>query len=197
MAVYRVCWWLKKFFMDLMCDTKLLWQCVYSRCSRDWGIDPNQPDPSNPAVALSDAKKVFSLLHCVCCSVELGLGIVAAAAVHPVEREPPGGHCICCRALHFGRRSHSDDFSGRLAHFVWGEKMAARAVLARCAYGGCNRSFYTVFSEWNNTVITRTWAYSQWMPTLWGIGLSPILRWLLIPAWTFWWLSKQAFEKQV
>ena len=50
---------------------------------------------------------------------------------------------------------------------------------------------YTVYSEWSNTVVTRTWAYSLSMPTLWGIGLSPILQWLLIPAWTFWRLSKQ------
>lgn len=50
---------------------------------------------------------------------------------------------------------------------------------------------YTVFSEWNNTVITRTWAYSQWMPTLWGIGLSPVMQWLLIPEFVFWRLSKQ------
>jgi hypothetical protein len=57
--------------------------------------------------------------------------------------------------------------------------------------------FYTVFSEWNNTVITRTWAYSPLMPTLWGIGLSPILQWLLIPAWVFWSLSRQTVGSRV
>ena len=50
---------------------------------------------------------------------------------------------------------------------------------------------YTVFSEWNNTVVTRSWAYSSWMPTLWGIGLSPVLQWLVIPASVFWRLSQQ------
>lgn len=50
---------------------------------------------------------------------------------------------------------------------------------------------YTVFSEWNNTVVTRSWAYSLWMPTLWGIGLSPVLQWLVIPAIVFWRLSKK------
>lgn len=50
---------------------------------------------------------------------------------------------------------------------------------------------YTVFSEWNNTVVTRSWAYSSWMPTLWGIGLSPVLQWLVIPALVFWRLFKQ------
>ncbi len=56
---------------------------------------------------------------------------------------------------------------------------------------------YTVFSEWNNTVVTRTWAYSSLMPTLWGIGLSPILQWLLIPALAFWRLSKQTVGYRV
>ena len=50
---------------------------------------------------------------------------------------------------------------------------------------------YTVFSEWNNTVVTLSWAYSSWMPTLWGIGLSPVLQWLLIPALVFWRLFKK------
>jgi hypothetical protein len=50
---------------------------------------------------------------------------------------------------------------------------------------------YTVFSEWNNTVIARTWAYSTLMPTFWGIGLSPIAQWLLIPSVVFWRLSHQ------
>ena len=45
---------------------------------------------------------------------------------------------------------------------------------------------YTAFSEWNNTVVTHSWAYSNWMPTLWGIGLSPIAQWLIIPAFAFW-----------
>ena len=50
---------------------------------------------------------------------------------------------------------------------------------------------YTVFSEWNNTVVTRSWAYSPWMPTLWGIGLSPVLQWIVIPVIAFWRLSKK------
>ena len=56
---------------------------------------------------------------------------------------------------------------------------------------------YTVFSEWNNTAITRTWAYSSLMPTWWGIGLSPLLQWLVIPALAFWRLSKQTAGTRV
>lgn len=44
---------------------------------------------------------------------------------------------------------------------------------------------YTVCSEWIDTVITHSWAYSRWMPTLGGIGVSPIAQWLLIPSLVF------------
>lgn len=40
---------------------------------------------------------------------------------------------------------------------------------------------YTIFSEWLNTQVRESWAYSTNMPTLFGIGLSPILQWLVIP----------------
>jgi len=45
---------------------------------------------------------------------------------------------------------------------------------------------YTVYSEWMNAVTRATWAYSPLMPILpfAGIGLSPLLQWLLLP-----WLS--------
>lgn len=44
---------------------------------------------------------------------------------------------------------------------------------------------YTVFSEWNNTVVTRSWEYSSYMPQLWGIGLSPVAQWIVIPCLIF------------
>ncbi|MDO9167421.1 MAG: hypothetical protein Q7U13_15070 [Rhodoferax sp.] len=50
---------------------------------------------------------------------------------------------------------------------------------------------YTVFSEWNNTVVTRSWAYSALMPQMWGIGLSPVAQWIVIPSVTFWHLLKK------
>jgi len=45
---------------------------------------------------------------------------------------------------------------------------------------------YTAYSEWNNTVVTQTWAYSSAMPRVFGIGLSPLAQWLLIPSYAFW-----------
>lgn len=48
---------------------------------------------------------------------------------------------------------------------------------------------YTVFSEWNNTVVTRAWSYSDLMPTIWGIGLSPLAQWFIVPGFAFWYLK--------
>lgn len=74
---------------------------------------------------------------------------------------------------------------------LWGKRWPQERYWRVALLAGAVGFFYTVFSEWNNTVVTRTWAYSSWMPTLWGIGLSPVLQWLLIPALVFWRLSKQ------
>lgn len=41
---------------------------------------------------------------------------------------------------------------------------------------------YTVFSEWLNVSVRGTWAYAPAMPTLFGIGLSPLAQWLVVPA---------------
>lgn len=49
---------------------------------------------------------------------------------------------------------------------------------------------YTVFSEWNNTVVTRSWAYASAMPQLWGIGLSPVAQWIVVPVLSFWLLCR-------
>lgn len=40
---------------------------------------------------------------------------------------------------------------------------------------------YTMFSEWFNTTIRESWTYAASMPTVVGIGLSPILQWIVIP----------------
>lgn len=46
---------------------------------------------------------------------------------------------------------------------------------------------YTIYSEWINTVVRKSWAYTGAMPVLpWlGTGLSPLLQWLIIPALAF------------
>jgi hypothetical protein len=46
---------------------------------------------------------------------------------------------------------------------------------------------YTLFSEWLNVEVLKSWAYSPLMPVVpgLGIGLSPILQWILLPALGF------------
>ena len=43
---------------------------------------------------------------------------------------------------------------------------------------------YTIGSEYLNTVVRRSWTYTEWMPTLpWiGTGLAPLAQWLVVPA---------------
>ena len=46
---------------------------------------------------------------------------------------------------------------------------------------------YTVYSEWLNTSVRKSWGYTELMPTLpWiGTGLSPLLQWLFVPVLAF------------
>ena len=45
---------------------------------------------------------------------------------------------------------------------------------------------YTIYSEWLNVSVLKSWAYSDAMPQVFGIGLSPLLQWLILPAVAFW-----------
>lgn len=56
---------------------------------------------------------------------------------------------------------------------------------------------YTIFSEWLNTEIRGSWAYSDLMPTLpmVGTGLSPLAQWIVIPITGFWWAYRPIIEK--
>jgi hypothetical protein len=51
---------------------------------------------------------------------------------------------------------------------------------------------YTMFSEWLNTEIRGSWAYTDFMPTLplIGTGISPLLQWILVPMAGFWWARR-------
>ena len=46
---------------------------------------------------------------------------------------------------------------------------------------------YTIYSEWLNTVVRKSWAYSDLMPVLplIGTGLSPLLQWTVVPLAAF------------
>lgn len=43
---------------------------------------------------------------------------------------------------------------------------------------------YTAWSEWRNVYQVGNWAYAVDMPLVFGIGLSPLLQWLFVPAAT-------------
>lgn len=63
-----------------------------------------------------------------------------------------------------------------LAQWRW-RRIAVWTALAGAAYA--------VFSEWSNTAILGSWAYSELMPTLEvagiTVGSSPLLQWLVLP----------------
>ena len=40
---------------------------------------------------------------------------------------------------------------------------------------------YTAWSEWYNVYRAGNWGYTTSMPTILGIGLSPLLQWLILP----------------
>ena len=40
---------------------------------------------------------------------------------------------------------------------------------------------YTLFSEYRNVHLAGNWGYSEYMPTLFGIGLVPVIQWLVLP----------------
>jgi hypothetical protein len=47
---------------------------------------------------------------------------------------------------------------------------------------------YTIFSEWLNITVRQSWAYSDLMPVIpgLGLGLSPAMQWVLIPIAALW-----------
>lgn len=68
-----------------------------------------------------------------------------------------------------------------LARWRWG-RIAVVSTLAGVAD--------TAFSEWMNTVATRSWMYSELMPVLrvagLDLGLGPLAQWLLLPPLALW-----------
>jgi hypothetical protein len=45
---------------------------------------------------------------------------------------------------------------------------------------------WTVQSEWQNVYVRGAWAYASAMPTISGVGLLPILQWLVLPPMVLW-----------
>jgi uncharacterized membrane protein (UPF0136 family) len=70
-----------------------------------------------------------------------------------------------------------------VGHRDWPHQRFVPVVVAAVVIG----LSYTVYSEWLNTVVRKSWTYSPMMPTLpWlGTGLSPFMQWLIVPAIAF------------
>lgn len=45
---------------------------------------------------------------------------------------------------------------------------------------------FTAWSEWYNVYRAGNWGYTASMPLIFGIGLAPLLQWLLLPPLTVW-----------
>jgi|ERR1051326_3356779 hypothetical protein len=73
----------------------------------------------------------------------------------------------------------------------WPETRMGSAITGLVAIGVS----YTIYSEYMNAIVQRSWSYTAMMPTLpWlGTGLSPLAQWLLIPPAALWW-SAGAFR---
>jgi len=74
-----------------------------------------------------------------------------------------------------------------ISSFVVGLVATGRAdwPMSRPLLGGAVATLaglaYTAFSEWQNVYQTGSWSYAPAMPLLFGIGVAPLLQWLVIP----------------
>ena len=50
---------------------------------------------------------------------------------------------------------------------------------------------YAGYSEWRNVFVVGSWGYDELMPTLAGIGISPLLQWLVLPPVAVWLTQRQ------
>ena len=66
----------------------------------------------------------------------------------------------------------------------WPAEASRRTALLTIAGGLA----YTGYSEWLNAAVKRSWSYSDLMPAIpdLGIGLSPVLQWIVVPSVALW-----------
>ena len=68
-------------------------------------------------------------------------------------------------------------------HRTWPPRRWLPVVVATLVFG----ITITIYFEWLNTTVRKTWAYSDLMPTvpMLGTGLSPLLQWVVVPICVF------------
>lgn len=100
---------------------------------------------------------------------EASAGTIAFSVAHCTAGDIAIGAAALIMVLILGRER-------ALSQWRW-RRIAVWTALAGAAY--------TVYSEWNNTAILGSWAYSELMPVLKlagiDIGWSPLLQWLVLP----------------
>lgn len=70
--------------------------------------------------------------------------------------------------------------------FIAGRRWPAEAPLRGLAVLLPFGLAYTAYSEWRNVYIVGSWGYSTVMPTIFGVGLTPLAQWLVLPLVATW-----------
>jgi hypothetical protein len=110
---------------------------------------------------------------------EAGPGEIAFAVAHCTGGDLLIATTALAAAILGVGRGRSPELPGAYA------RVAATAVLLGLGY--------TVFSEWYNTRVERSWEYASLMPVVppFDVGLSPLLQWILVPGIAFFWLRSR------
>ncbi len=69
-----------------------------------------------------------------------------------------------------------------LVALVWGRSWIGQGAVVPKVLFVASGLFYAIFSEYRNVYLAQNWAYSARMPTIAGIGLVPVVQWLIIPS---------------
>ena len=58
---------------------------------------------------------------------------------------------------------------------------------------------YTAFSEWHNVYVLQSWSYASAMPVVpgTGIGVSPLVQWLVVPITAMWLTLRLAHQRSI
>lgn len=72
-----------------------------------------------------------------------------------------------------------------VGHTDWPTRRFAAVAVTTVLIG----AGYTIFSEWLNLSVRKSWAYSPLMPVIPWIqtGLSPLAQWIVLPGLGLWW----------
>ena len=49
--------------------------------------------------------------------------------------------------------------------------------------------------EYRKVIITKTWSYNRHMPTIFGLGLSPLLQLSMTGLWAFWLSGRVLYQR--